>query len=111
MADETEIDQMLDEKMRVVDKEKSPEEKKHKKHKKHKHHKSHKKHDRKQSRSPSPVMPSGKRRDVNSELHRLAKEISRHRFTFTRSFIIKSSSTRKVTRSHTGRTRSSNRFL
>jgi len=79
MADETEIDQMLDEKMRVVDKEKSPEEKKHKKHKKHKHHKSHKKHDRKQSRSPSPVMTSGKRRDVNSELHRLAKEISRHR--------------------------------
>lgn len=71
--------------------------KKHKKHKHHKHHKSHKsdkKHDRKRSRSPRrsrspverrhrsptpPVLPSGKRRDVNSELHQLAKTISREK--------------------------------
>ena len=72
-------------------------EKKHKKH--HKHHKSHKshksdkKHDRKRSgsprrsrsplkekrpRTPPPTMlASGKRRDVNSELHQLAKTLSR----------------------------------
>ncbi|CAF2420894.1 unnamed protein product [Rotaria sp. Silwood2] len=64
--------------------------KKHKKHHKHhKHHKSHKsdkKHERKRSRSPidrrpqSPTpttLPSGKRRDVNSELHQLAKTMGR----------------------------------
>lgn len=72
-------------------------EKKHKKH--HKHHKSHKshksekKHERKRSGSPrrsrSPLkekrprtppptnLASGKRRDVNSELHQLAKTLSR----------------------------------
>ena len=69
-------------------------EKKHKKHHKHKHksHKSEKKHDRKRSRSPRrsrspnerrhpsptpPTLSSGKRRDVNSELHQLAKTMSR----------------------------------
>ncbi|CAF0737173.1 unnamed protein product [Rotaria sordida] len=66
--------------------------KKHKKHHKHhKHHKSHKsdkKHERKRSRSPidrrhhlpaPPTLPSGKKRDVNSELHQLAKTISRQK--------------------------------
>jgi len=69
--------------------------KKHKKHKHHKHksHKSDKKHEHKRSRSPHrnrspndrrqrspmipPTLPSGKRRDVNSELHQLAKTLSR----------------------------------
>lgn len=80
------------------DKEKDKDKDKDKKHKKHKHHKhkshkSEKKHDRKRSRSPrrsrsptdrrhrsppqAPTLPSGKRRDVNSELHQLAKSISR----------------------------------
>ena len=98
MADDTEIDRMLDEKMQdngSTDKPQNGEkEKKHKKHKHHKHHKSHKsdkKHDRKRSRSPindrdrrrrsptPPTLPSGKRRDVNSELHQLAQTLSRNR--------------------------------
>lgn len=74
--------------------------KKHKKHHKHhKHHKSHKndkKHERKRSRSPRhsrspnnrrvrtptpPVLPSGKKRDTNSELHQLAKSMNRQKQT------------------------------
>ena len=95
MADDTEIDRMLDEPMQVDDRSNKSQngekekEKKHKKHKHHKHHKSHKserKHDRKRSRSPikqrspSPsVLPSGKRRDVTSEMHQLAQTFSRNR--------------------------------
>ncbi len=96
MADDTEIERMLDEKMQdngSTDKHQNGEkEKKHKKHKHHKSHKSHKsekKHDRKRSRSPisdrrrrSPTPPtllSGKRRDVNSELHQLAQTLNRNR--------------------------------
>ncbi|CAF4440577.1 unnamed protein product, partial [Rotaria magnacalcarata] len=111
MADDTEIERMLEEKMHEdqqirkhqngdkkekdrdtdTDKDKDKE-KKHKKHKHHKHHKSHKsdkKHDRKRSRSPinerrrrtptPPALPSGKRRDVNSELHQLAQSLNRGR--------------------------------
>lgn len=74
------------------DNEKDKKHKKHHKHHKHKSHKSEKKHDRKDSRSPRrsrspkerrqrtptpPTLASGKRRDVNSELHQLAKTISR----------------------------------
>jgi len=82
------------------DKDKDKEKKHHKHHKHHKHksHKSEKKHEHKRSRSPrrgpSPTdrrhrpptpppppppttLASGKRRDVNSELHQLAKTISR----------------------------------
>ncbi|CAF0925834.1 unnamed protein product [Rotaria sordida] len=106
MADDTEIERMLEEKMhedeqtnkqqngekKDKDKDKDKDkEKKHKKHKHHKHHKSHKndkKHERKRSRSPindhrrrrsptPPTLSSGKRRDVNSELHQLAQTLSR----------------------------------
>lgn len=91
MADDTEIEQMLDEKMQEngdkKEKEKEKEkdkskdrEKKHKKHKHHKSHKSDKKHDRKRSRSRSrsPVpIASGKRANVNSALHQLAESLSR----------------------------------
>jgi len=77
------------------DKDKDKEKKQKKHHKHHKHHKTHKsekKHERKRSRSPRrsrspndrrhrsptpPTLPSGKRRDVNSELHQLAKTLSR----------------------------------
>jgi hypothetical protein len=74
------------------DKDKEKKHKKHHKHHKHKSHKNEKKHERKRSRSPRrsrspndrrhrsptpPTLPSGKRRDVNSELHQLAKTISR----------------------------------
>lgn len=112
MADDTEIERMLEEKMEAdeqaskqhngdkkenengADKDK---EKKHKKHKHHKHksHKSDRKHERKRSRSPRrsrspigdrrrrtptpPPLSSGKRRDVNSELHQLAQTISRQK--------------------------------
>jgi hypothetical protein len=103
MADDTEIERMLEEKMqedeqlnkhqngdkKLKDKDK---EKKHKKHKHHKHHKSHKsekKDERKRSRSPindrrrrsptPPTLPSGKRRDVNSELHQLAQTLNRQK--------------------------------
>jgi hypothetical protein len=101
MADDTEIDRMLDEKMHEDvqinkhqngDKNEKDKDKKQKKHKHHKHHKSHKsdkKHDRKRSRSPindrrrrsptPPTLPSGKRRDVNSELHQLAQTLNRNR--------------------------------
>lgn len=109
MADDIEIERMLEEKMQQdeqptkqqngdkndKDKEK---EKKHKKHKHHKHHKSHKsdkKHDRKRSRSPSndrhrrsptpPPLVTGKRRDVNSELHQLAQTLIRSRSSNDRS--------------------------
>jgi len=105
MADDTEIERMLEEKMqedeqlnkhqngdkKLKDKDKDKE-KKHKKHKHHKHHKSHKsdkKDERKRSRSPindrrrrsptPPTLPSGKRRDVNSELHQLAQTLNRNR--------------------------------
>ena len=76
MADDTEIEQMLDEKMRENGEKK---EKKHKKHKHHKSHKSEKKHDRKRSRSrsPLPLPTSGKRTNVNSELHQIAESIAR----------------------------------
>ena len=105
MADDTEIERMLEEQMHEntqatkqqngekKDKEKDRDkdkDKKHKKHKHHKHHKSHKsdkKHDRKRSRSPitdrrrrsptPPILPSGKKRSDNSELHKLAQTISR----------------------------------
>jgi RNA-binding protein 39 len=96
MADDTEIERMLEEKMQEngqTNKHQNGEkEKKHKKHKHHKHHKSHKsekKHERKRSRSPindrrrrsptPPTLPSGKRRDVNSELHQLAQTLNRDR--------------------------------
>jgi hypothetical protein len=105
MADDTEIERMLEEKMQEdeqinkhqngekKDKEKdNDKDKKHKKHKHHKHHKSHKsdkKTERKRSRSPivdrrrrsptPPTLPSGKRRDVNSELHQLAQTLNRNR--------------------------------
>jgi RNA-binding protein 39 len=96
MADDTEIERMLDEKMQDNEptnkQQNGDKEKKHKKHKHHKHHKSHKnekKHDRKRSRSPindrrrrsptPPTLPSGKRRDVNSELHQLAQTLNRNR--------------------------------
>ena len=89
---------MLDEKMQEDERSSKPsngekdKDKKHKKHKHHKHHKSHKsekKHDRKRSRSPvkerprhrspSPTtLPSGKRRDVKSELHQLAQTLSQN---------------------------------
>ncbi len=78
------------------DKDKEKKHKKHHKHHKHKSHKSEKKQERKRSRSPhrarspndrrpppppppptAPTLPSGKRRDVNSELHQLAKTLSR----------------------------------
>jgi len=83
------------------DKDKEKKHKKHHKHHKHKSHKSEKKHERKESRStrrsrspndrrhhspppppppapaPPTTLPSGKRRDVNSELHQLAKTLSR----------------------------------
>jgi len=79
------------EKDKDKDKDKDKKHKKHHKHHKHKSHKSEKKHDRKRSRSPRrsrsptdrrrsptpPTLPSGKRRDVNSELHQLAKTLSR----------------------------------
>ncbi|CAF1363759.1 unnamed protein product [Adineta ricciae] len=111
MADDTEIERMLEENMqqdeqavkhqngdkKEKDKDKDKDkdrEKKHKKHKHHKHHKSHKsekKHDRKRSRSPSndrhhrssspPIVPSGKRPNVNSELHQLAQTLSRSKNT------------------------------
>ena len=109
MADDMEIERMLEEKMQedkqkeeVVDKngDKKDKDKKQKKHHKHhKHHKSHKsdksdkKSERKRSRSAhrsrSPVkerrprtptpsnLASGKRRDVNSELHQLAQSMGR----------------------------------
>jgi hypothetical protein len=79
-----------DKKVKDKDKDKDKD-KKHKKHKHHKHHKSHKsdkKHERKRSRSPNerrrrtptpPTLPSGKRRDVNSELHQLAQTLNRNR--------------------------------
>jgi hypothetical protein len=109
MDDDIEIERMLEEKMQEDLQKKEPiinkngdkkdkdkdKDKKHKKHQKHhKSHKSDKKHERKRSRSPrrsrSPVkerrhrsptpttLASGKRRDVNSELHQLAKTLSRH---------------------------------
>lgn len=78
MADDTEIEQMLDEKMRENGEKK---EKKHKKHKHHKSHKSEKKHERKRSRSrsrsPLPLPTNGKRPNVNSELHQIAESIAR----------------------------------
>lgn len=106
MADDIEIERMLEEKMQEDEqivkhqngekKEKEKEkdkdkdkDKKHKKHKHHKHHKSDRKHERKRSRSPindrrrrtptPPTLPSGKRRDVNSELHQLAQTLNRNR--------------------------------
>ena len=106
MDDDMEIERMLEEKMQedkqkdeVVDKngDKKDKDKKQKKHHKHhKHHKSHKsdkKSDRKRSRSAHrsrspvkerrprtptpPTLASGKRRDVNSELHQLAQSMGR----------------------------------
>jgi hypothetical protein len=82
------------EKDKDKDKDKEKKHKKHHKHHKHKSHKSDRKHERKRSRSPRrsrspnerrrrsptpppPTLPSGKRRDVNSELHQLAKTLSR----------------------------------
>ena len=111
MADDMEIERMLEEKMheneQIINQQngdKKEKDKKHKKHKHHKHHKSHKndkKHERKRShsskRSRSPVndrnrrsrtpptLPSGKRRDVNSELHQLAQTLSQHRRSKDRS--------------------------
>lgn len=107
MADDTEIERMLEENMQEHDRIDKPrngekekeKEKKHKKHKHHKHHKSHKserKHDRKRSRSPvkersrprspSPsILSSGKRRDVTSELHQLAQTLNRGRQSDDRS--------------------------
>jgi hypothetical protein len=96
MADDTEIERMLEEKMhedkrpvQETSDDKKDKEKKSKKHKHHKHHKSHKtekKNERKRSRSRenesqrrhrhSPTLPSGKRRDVNTELHQLAQTIN-----------------------------------
>ena len=90
MADDTEIERMLEEKMQEdaqtvkhsngdsKDKDKDKKHKKHKHHKSHKSHKSEKKDDRKRHRSPTPPpMASGKRRDVNSELHQLAQTMNR----------------------------------
>ena len=88
MADDTEIERMLEEKMQEDtqtekhsngdSKDKDKQHKKHKHHKHHKSHKSEKKDDRKRHRSPTPPpMSSGKRRDVNSELHQLAQTMNR----------------------------------
>jgi len=93
MADDMEIERMLEERMQEDEqtngeKKEKDKEKKHKKHKHHKHHKSHKS-EKKRSRSRSkdrrrrsptpPTLLSGKRRDVNSELHQLAQTLSRNR--------------------------------
>jgi hypothetical protein len=123
MADDTEIERMLEEKMNEDEqaikhqnggdkKEKEKEkdkDKKHKKHKHHKHHKSHKsekKHERKRSRSPIndrrrhsppslPTMPNGKRRDVNSELHQLAQSLNRPKPSKDRTIPLSSKSNRR----------------
>jgi hypothetical protein len=110
MADDTEIERMLEEKMQEDeqtnkhpngDKKEKDKDKKHKKHKHHKHHKSHKsekKTERQRSRSPvndrrrrsptpPPPLPSGKRRDVNSELHQLAQTLNRNRHSKDQSLL------------------------
>lgn len=125
MADDTEIERMLEEKMQEdeqiikhqngeKDKDKEKD-KKHKKHKHHKHHKSHKsdkKHERKRSRSSRhsrsprnerrrrrtptpPTLPSGKRRDVNSELHQLAQTLSLNKHSQDQSTTSSSSKTNR----------------
>ena len=117
MTDDTEIERMLEEKMQKDEqiikhqngeKKDKDKEKNHKKHKHHKHHKSHKsekKHERKRSRSPlndrrrrsptPPTLSSGKRRDVNSELHQLAQTISRQRRSKDRTTSSSSKATRR----------------
>ena len=54
------------------------------------------------SPTPPPTLPSGKRRDVNSELHQLAKTLNRHRQIQKKvsAYIIKKS-TGKITRINT----------
>ena len=120
MADDIDVDRMLDEKMQQENEqidnrkeengEKKHKDKKHKKHKHHKHHKSEKKHDRKRShtrsrsprdrrrRSPSPLplSNSGKKRDVNSELHQLAQSMNRNRHAKENSSSSKSSRREKT---------------
>ena len=93
MQEEKKTDSKENGEKKDKDKDKDKKQKKHKHHK-HKSHKSEKKHERKRSRSsrrsrspvntsqrrrtptpPSATLPSGKRRDVNSELHQLAQTL------------------------------------